>query len=92
MDADNPTKTEVFIAELLGWVEEVFPFFGKKMNFLSYCEVFLEILDSRQILERCGSYSIEYIDFNQFVFEFDVDGVDTVLSNAENNSDRCALP
>ena len=62
------------------------------MNFLSHCEVFLEILDCRQILQWCGSYSIEDVDFNQFAFEFDVDGVDAILSNAENNSDRCALP
>ena len=86
LNADNPTEAEVFIAELLGRVEEVFPFFCKKMNFLSDCEVVLEVLDGRQILQWCGSYSIEDVDFNQFAFEFDIDGVDAVLPNAENNS------
>lgn len=86
LNADDSTKGEIFVTELLRWIKIEFSFFGKDLNLLTNFEVVLEILNDWKIFKRSRSDSIKNANLDMFALDLDINWMNTVHLNTLNYS------
>lgn len=78
VDGDHSAEPEILVGELLRRVEEVLPLLGEDLYPRSDLIVAFEVGDGGQVVERGRPDAVEDVDLDQFVLEFDVDGMDAL--------------